>query len=67
MCVCGGGGGGKGGEDVCMYLWVYVCMCISRVSDQNGVSLIYTIFEIHHSDQEPSICMCMHFSYNGKV
>ena len=33
-----------------------VAMCnISRVSDQNGVSLIYIMLEIHHSGQEPSI------------
>ena len=30
--------------------------CISRVSDQNGVSLQYIMLEIHHSGREPSIC-----------
>ena len=28
---------------------------ISRVSDQNGVSLLYITLEIHHSVREPSI------------
>ena len=28
---------------------------ISRVLDQNGVSLLYIVLEIHHSGQEPSI------------
>ena len=28
---------------------------ITRVPDQNGVSLLYIMLEIHHSDQEPSI------------
>ena len=27
---------------------------ISRVSDQNGISLLYIMFEIHHSGHEPS-------------
>ena len=31
------------------------CDYISRVSDQNGVSLLYIMIEIHHSGQEPSI------------
>ena len=30
-------------------------VCISRVPDQNGVSLLYIILEIHHSGREPSI------------
>ena len=42
-------------------------MNISRVSDQNGVSLLYIMLEIHHSGQEPSIythtdthtCVCV--------
>ena len=29
---------------------------ISRVLDQNGVSLLYIMLEIHHAGQEPSIC-----------
>ena len=33
-----------------------VIWSISRVPDQNGVSLSYSMLEIHHSDQEPSIC-----------
>ena len=28
---------------------------ISRVPDQNGVSLLYIMLEIHHSGREPSI------------
>ena len=46
-----------------------VCMCrnvcrmsfkkmISRVSDQNGVSLAWYIIERRHSGREPSICLC---------
>ena len=31
---------------------------ILRVSDQNGVSLLYIMLEIHHSGREPSICKC---------
>ena len=34
-----------------------VYRCISRVSDQNGVSLLYIMLEMHHSDREPSICI----------
>ena len=30
-------------------------MSISRVSDQNGTSLLYIMLEIHYSGQEPSI------------
>ena len=29
-------------------------LCTSRDSDQNGVSLLYIMLEIHHPDQEPS-------------
>ena len=29
---------------------------ISRVPDQNGVSLLYIMLEIHHSGREPLIC-----------
>ena len=29
---------------------------ISRISNQNGVSLLYIMLEIHHSGREPSIC-----------
>ena len=31
----------------------------SRVSDQNGVSLLYIMLEIHHSGREPSSYRCM--------
>ena len=46
-----------------MHPWVFdVCECyvfvyISRVSDQNGVSFLYIMLEIHHSGQKPSICV----------
>ena len=40
------------------------CTCISRVPGQNGVSPLYIMLEIHHSDREPSIyvcvCVCVH-------
>ena len=36
-------------------LSLILCVCISRVSDQNGVSLLYIMLEIHHSGWEPSI------------
>ena len=29
---------------------------VSRVSDQNGVSLLYIMLEMHHSGREPSVC-----------
>ena len=32
---------------------------ISRVSDQNGVSLLYIMLEIHHSGRKPSICFAL--------
>ena len=32
-----------------------VLYCISTVSNQNGVSLLYIMLEIHHSGREPSI------------
>ena len=36
----------------------FICVAnISRVSNQNGVSLLYIMLEIHHSGREPSICM----------
>ena len=35
-------------------------LIISRVSDQNGVSLLYIMLEIHHSGREPSICYPRH-------
>ena len=39
-------------------VWSLVCWTcfISRVSDQNGVSLLYVMLEIHHFGREPSIC-----------
>ena len=40
-------------------IWLYaevLCETISRVSDQNGVSPIYIMLEIHRSGWEPSIC-----------
>ena len=38
---------------------------MSRVPDQNGVSLLYIMLEIHHSGWEPSLC-CMHFRKKDK-
>ena len=41
---------------------VCVCVCVKeynsklRVSDQNGVSLLHTMLEIHHSGPEPLKC-----------
>ena len=32
-------------------------LCISRVPDQNGISWLYNMLEIHHSGPEPSICL----------
>ena len=37
-----------------MYVCMYVCMYVSRVSDLNGVSLLYIMLQIHHSGREPS-------------
>ena len=50
---------------VCVYMCVCVCarmcgMCISRVPNQNGVSPLYIMLEIHHSGPEPLICVRMH-------
>ena len=33
---------------------------ISRVSDQNGISLLCIMLEIHHSGPEPSLYMYTH-------
>ena len=49
--------------------------CISRVSDQNGVSLLYIMLEIHHSGQEPWIsemtarksCKCSKYGSFGQL
>ena len=38
-----------------MDITVQTSSCISRVSDKNGVSLLYIMLEIHHSGQEPLI------------
>ena len=44
---------------MCIYICLHVCRLwggnISRVSDQNGVSLLYIMLEIYHSGREPSI------------
>ena len=42
-----------------MFACVFVFMCISRVPDQNGASLAWSIVEIYHSGWKPSICMCV--------
>ena len=38
------------------FLYLYVMCHISRVPDQNGVSLLYIMLEIHHSGRKPLIC-----------
>ena len=42
----------------------------SKVPDQNGVSLLYIMLEIHQSGQEPSKCFahtfCEVYGYEGK-
>ena len=43
---------------ICVCVCVRTHICISRVFDQNDVSLLYIMREIHHSGQEPSICVC---------
>ena len=54
---------------VCVCVWWRMrglCMCfcddhsftISRVSNQKGISLLYIVFEIHHSGREPVILHC---------
>ena len=46
------GGGGGGGVD-CTHVRE-IEKNISRVQDQNGISLLYIMLEIHHSGREPS-------------
>ena len=41
-----------------LQIFFYPTGTISRVSDQNGVSPLYIILEIHHSCMEPSVCSC---------
>ena len=41
----------------CVHMCVFVY--ISMVSDQNGISLLYIVLEMHHSGQEASIYMCV--------
>ena len=45
---------------MCVYVCVCVCVCVCiwvwRVSDQNGISLLYIMLEIYRSGQEPSMC-----------
>ena len=40
---------------LCCNLRLFVLVLISRVSDQNGVSLLYIMLEMHHSGRESSI------------
>ena len=48
---------GKGKAWVnCHASFDYFRNSISRVPNQNDVSLLYVVFEIHHSGREPSIC-----------
>ena len=39
---------------------------ISRVPDQNGVSPLYIMLEIHHSGQKPSILFYFIFQYQDQ-
>ena len=54
FCVCAG-------SQTCMYVCkrtdnlTHTHTHNSRVSDQNGVSLLYIIIEIHHSGRKPSM------------
>ena len=41
--------------------WLLCDTNIWRVSNQNGVSLLYIMLEIHHSGPEPSTCNCLAF------
>ena len=41
--------------NVAIALYEIQLCSISRVPDQNGVSLLYIKLEIHHSGREPSI------------
>ena len=55
----------------CVCVFVHVCVCVQalayvnlymyilRVPDQNGASLLFVMLEIHHSGQEPLICVSM--------
>ena len=57
-------------EHPCLCVYVYIkvpcehscSVYISRVLDQNGVSRLYNMLEIHHSGPEPSICVCIYKS-----
>ena len=40
---------------MCATASMHACVCISRVPNQNGVSLLYIMLEIHHSGMELSI------------
>ena len=45
-----------GDYDMIVLIQAYIIgMIISRVSDQNGVSPLYIMLEIHHSGREPSV------------
>ena len=43
-----------------MSIYIHVYTYISRASDQNGVSLLYIMLEIHHSGREPLIYIHQH-------
>ena len=43
---------------VSFFLFFFFSFFISRVPDQNGVSLLNIMLETHHSGQEPMICSC---------
>ena len=65
VCVC---------VRACVCVCVRACMCVCknspesselilRVSDQNGISQLYIIVQIHHSGRKPSVCSQNGFSY----
>ena len=64
--VWGGGGGGGGSLtgpaevecDIPPLSSLFNSDEMSRVPDQNGVSRLYNMLEIHHSGPEPSIYSC---------
>ena len=52
---------------MCGYHCIDLELYILRVSDQNGVSLLYIMHEIHHSGREPLICKCGYHSGNTEL
>ena len=47
---------------------IYFYICIPRVRDQHGISMLYNILEIHHSGPGPSkFCSAQLSILHGKV